>query len=77
MSDRLESHDREGREWAKLSELKDGDKISLDTGFTCAEGQHTVHCDDDKGLYFRCAHGRHYLSGQVYDGDHCIGVYKV
>ena len=30
----------------------------------------------DDGLYLLCARGRHYLSGQADDGEHCVGVYK-
>ena len=67
--------DKSGREYAKLSALNPGDRIELDSGFTCAQpGYHTVFQSDD-GLYFRCTHGRHYLKGQCDDNEYCIGIY--
>ena len=73
----MNTTDRQGRPWAKLSELKVGDIVELDGGFTCQEaGVATVHSDEDEKLYFICGDGRHYLSGQADDGEHCVGVYR-
>lgn len=68
--------DKSGRTYAKLSELKAGDSIELDGGFTCATAGRTKVQEDDGGLYFACGDGHHYLSGQADDGVHCVGVYK-
>lgn len=75
-------YDKNGRAYAKLSELADGTRIELDDGFDCVEhdGSPTyrkVHESAGKQLYFSCRHGRHYLDGQLAnDGKHLIGVYK-
>lgn len=73
----MNTHDTKGRPWAKLSELKAGDKIELDSGFNCAgPGPTEVHASDH-GLYFECSEGHHYLHDQADDGEHCVGVYKL
>jgi flavorubredoxin len=70
-----QSHDKDGREWVKLSNLKGGETVELDHRFTChSPGKVTVLLDDD-GLYFTCDEGQHYLEGQCDDDDHCVGVY--
>lgn len=74
------STDTSGRQWARLSELKAGDKVSLDRGFSCRAGKSSVvevKADENGSLYFDCNDGKHYLSGQVGKYDHLIGVYKV
>lgn len=69
--------DRNGRPWARLSELKEGQTIELDGGFTCHRaGQVTLHSDPG-GLYFECKDGHHYVIGQADDGEHCVGIYPV
>lgn len=66
------------RSFAKVSEISAGDDIEVDSSFTCiAEGTRiTVKISSD-GLYFFCDQGRHYLDGQLDDGDVYIGIYKV
>lgn len=72
------THDTSGRPWAKLSELKEGDKIELDSGFTChAAGPIEVRADPKGDLYFPCKEGRHMLDGQADDGEHLVGVYRL
>ena len=69
--------DKNGREWAKLSQLNVGDKIECDSGFDCVDtgAVLTVQQDED-GKYIACDHGRHYLNGHLEtDGDHLVGVY--
>ena len=68
------SADKQGRPYAKVSEIGRGDRIELDSGFTCAAGESIVLYSD--GLYFPCSHGRHYLSGQEKDGYY-VGIYKL
>mgnify|MGYP000266944799 CR=1 FL=1 len=48
----------------KLEDVKVGDVLTADAGFTCMPaGQHEVKIDDT-GLYVECDHGKHYLDGQ-------------
>jgi hypothetical protein len=61
--------------WAKLSELKAGDIVRLDGGFTCAKAGPALILEDADGLYFECVAGKHYLDGQLLeDDDSLIGV---
>lgn len=73
----------QGREYAKLSDLKPGDMIEIDGGFEegdCflkAGAQFMVHAEDQnwldrlkrkpKELYFNCGAGYHALEGQLDD----------
>jgi hypothetical protein len=71
----MSTHDTNGRLWAKMSDMKEGMTIELDSGFTChAPGEVEVKLADD-GFYFECEEGRHYLHGQADDGEHLIGIY--
>lgn len=70
--------DSRGRPYARLSQLKPGDKLEFDDGFTCIPDGATrkVRVGTADALYVTCRLGRHYLDGQlVSDGDACIGVY--
>lgn len=68
--------DTNGRHYAKLSEVKAGDAVELDAGFTCMKaGKYEVHADEAGSLYVICADGHHYIDGQADDGEHLIGVY--
>lgn len=70
-----DKHDKHGRPWAKLSELKASDKVELDGGFTCTPAGTALVQGDQVGLFFSCQEGNHYISGQADDGEHCIGIY--
>lgn len=72
----MKTQDKSGKPWAKLSEVKKGDLLRLDGGFTCAKGQIKIS-EDEVGLWFPCSHGRHYIVGQASDGEHIVGAYKV
>lgn len=55
----------------KLSELKAGDTLIADAGFTCmAAGETEVTADSEGSLYVVCEDGVHYLAGQVDFEDH-------
>lgn len=71
------THDTNGREYARLSNLKAGDVVDLDGGFTCGISSRRLPVEaDSSGLYVPCGEGKHYLDGQIDDaGDHLIGVY--
>jgi hypothetical protein len=74
----MNTHSIQGRPWAKLSDLKEGSKIELDSGFTCHKaGVETVHLDEDGKPFFKCRAGRHALAGQADDGEHCVGVFDL
>lgn len=56
--------------YAKLSEVKSGDKLRADGGFTClAEGDIVTITKYNSILYVPCACGRHYLEGQLDEKD--------
>lgn len=75
--------DTAGRPYAALDELRDGQRIELDSGFDCVTHEAdrpttaTVLTDEQGRRYFVCRHGRHYLDGQLddVDGRSLIGVY--
>jgi len=72
----MTTKDKQGRPYAKISELKAGNRIKVDGDFTCLAPwtEHEVKQDDD-GLYVSCKEGKHHLKGQADDGEHCIGIY--
>jgi hypothetical protein len=48
-----------------LDEVKPGDRLVADGGFTCiSDGEVLVVETDDLGLFVPCRAGRHYLDGQ-------------
>jgi len=72
---RMSMHSTDGREWAKLSALKEGDKLLADGGFTCIEEGAilTVAKDGRSNLFVPCGlagKDKHYLDGQISDDDH-------
>lgn len=69
------SHDVHGKPYLKLTEAKAGQIVSIDRGFDCHSGGLELLNKDEKGLYFSCAEGKHYIDGQCDDGIHCIGIY--
>lgn len=63
----------------KLSEIKPGDILTADGGFTCLkEGETRIVKTDTKTgeLYIQCSATRHYLDGQVDDQDNIVGLSK-
>lgn len=70
--------DVNGRPYAKLYELKAGDKVELDASFPCHKaGIVKLSKSDLDKLGFKCAAGFHEISGQADIGGNCIGVYNV
>jgi hypothetical protein len=70
------THDTFGRPYAKLSELREGQTVELDGGFTCTTAITVLLRKDERGvLGFTCDEGFHRIDGQADDGEHCIGVY--
>ncbi len=66
------------RPFAKISDVKAGDKLKTDGGFTCmAEGEvKTIIADEAGRLFIECCDGRHALDGQE-EGEIYVGLYKV
>jgi hypothetical protein len=69
--------DLQGREYAKLSDLKAGDVIEIDGDFTCAKAGRHILKYHTKGLYFDCDRGTHFIDGQLSGDveDYLIGIY--
>ena len=68
--------DTYGRPYAKLSDLRPGDKISLDDDFTCMSGNKIVQQDTNGELFVSCRQKGHWLNGQLAeDREHLIGIY--
>lgn len=67
-----------GKPYAKLSELKVGDVLAADGGFTCLKdgARRTVKRNViSRELYIDCADHGHTLCGQADDGEHLVGLY--
>lgn len=58
----------------KLTDIKAGDIIMADAGFTCLNSGHHVVEESRLGLYIRCDHGEHYLAGQEDEGGELVGI---
>lgn len=73
----MTTKDKQGRDYAKLSELKAGDTVEVDGDFTCLKPwtKHMI-ATDDGGMFIPCSDGKHHLSNQADDGVHCIGIYR-
>lgn len=62
--------------WARLSELKVGDNLVADSGFTCLREGFVCKVFSDHGeLYVSCNSGRHWLAGQL-SGDMLVGFWR-
>lgn len=87
----MSTHSTDGRSWAKLSELKPGDKLIADGGFTCMRdgaikvvlaepnGELYVFCDGpdgEGGLEEGKCH--HNLKGQISQENHdsLVGLWR-
>lgn len=59
----------------KLAELKIGDTLIADSGFTCLSKNERcrVHKDAEGDLYVKCKMGVHYLEGQLDKDDNLVG----
>ena len=59
----------------KLSDLKPGDRLRCDGGFTCIPaGAVRVVRDDAGDLFIACRKGVHRLAGLIHEDDELIGV---
>ena len=73
--------DLNGNDYAKFSDLKDGETVKIDSGFECRrEGKVVLMQTDEGRLFFLCDEGKHFLDGQLADeptDDSLIGIYKL
>jgi hypothetical protein len=62
----------------KLTDIRPGDVLIADAGFTCMRDQseHEVFKDNGGHLYIRCSEGAHYLNGQLNDDGTLSGLKK-
>lgn len=58
----------------KLKDLKAGDTVIVDGGFTCMKPGHKEVLSDNGGLYLGCDEGVHYLVGQEDEDGELIGL---
>ena len=79
----MSTHDKFGRAWATHADTTAGTILEADSnmGGCMKRGDHkVVKFNSPGGLHVDCAHGRHYLDGQVdyQDGDAVyVGFYNV
>ena len=59
----------------RLKDLKAGDVIVADEGFTCVKpGNHLVRADNKGSLFIYCDEGTHYLDGaEAVPGGELVG----
>lgn len=60
--------------YLKEGEIKAGDTVRLDGGFTCVEAGLTIVQEDSGGLWFPCSSGRHYIDGQLKKTGEYMGI---
>ncbi len=64
-------------DYAKVSDVKVGDTVVTDGGFTCMkQNERHIVQEDENGLFIPCEEGHHYIDGQLDDGDVYIGLRK-
>lgn len=75
----MPTHDKFGRAYAKLSQLKVGDTIEADGDFDCILDKQICLVDKSSdGFFVYCGQGKHFLDGQLdKDRDTLIGFYPV
>ena len=60
-----------------MDEVKVGDVLVADGGFTCIkEGEHVVVDSDEHGLFVPCSFGKHHLDGQRDTDKNYIGFFR-
>lgn len=63
--------------YARGGDLKVGDTLIADGGFTCiTQGARLTVDDDGNGLFVPCSGGAHRLDGQLDEGNRYIGFTK-
>lgn len=76
ISEQMDAWDKEHStepQWAKLTDLKAGDTVELH-GFDCAQGVVTLERDIFDELFFPCAAGKHYITGQLDPDGYLVGI---
>ncbi len=58
----------------KFNDIKVGDELVADSGFTCLSNGITVAVQqDDAGFFVTCYNGKHHLDGQLNDDGDLVG----
>jgi hypothetical protein len=67
------------RTFALVKEIFDQDSLEAADGFDCiSPGDIKTVYEDESGFYVHCAHGRHYLEGQLNEeGTEYVEFYAV
>lgn len=74
--------DKHGRKWAFAKDVKVGDMLECDPGFTCMAcgAKRCVKREGTRGgfstLYIDCRDGKHFLEGQIGEDGELVGLYK-
>lgn len=62
--------------FAQIADVHEGTKLIADGGFTCLKAGAAVTVERGAdGLFVPCADGKHFIDGQLDDGDEYIGLY--
>lgn len=61
--------------YLKETETKSGMIVEIN-GFACRPAGTTLIEEDESGLFFRCSHGKHYIKGQLNQGNY-VGLYLI
>lgn len=60
---------------AKLEDVRAGDKLMADSGFTCVDHGAVLKVErDDEGLFVTCRDGKHHLDGQLDEDGYLVGL---
>ena len=79
-------YDTRGRPYATVADLKAGDLVECDHGFTCGINgrKRRVYANTSRSkkneFFIKCGEGNHYLAGQLDNDkgvDYYVGIYKV
>lgn len=62
--------------FVKFSEVKEGDTLIADDGFTCMDAGPKTVMRGDNGLYVECMVRKHYLAGQEDETGCLVGFTK-
>lgn len=61
--------------YPKMWSIRLGDRLLTYGGFTCIPANTAVTVEqDERGLFFSCADGRHYLESQCDQNGECLGL---
>jgi len=68
--------DRQGREFARLSDLHVGQTVEVDSHYAGVEKYRTI-LEDDGRLWVLCNEGRHFLDREILPDGSLAGIYRL